>query len=236
MRVFLLTFLITLFVAAPTLAQCPDAMGQWSTQTGTMIGGRASEAYCTPLAQYGGVPGNTQNAQSWNGTALGTQWRAWGMAIDAIGAVLIGDTVDPGTGDGTRTYQTFYEGGQFWLSRDETWADGLADLTGDLLSFQVITTLTIMGGNVVGASSNISFGGSFANCDVSNGCDIEFAIANALLAWNQDFPIPMPTGYPPFECGATLGEMFDVCCITISIDCTVPTVEGTWSDIKAQYR
>lgn len=67
-------------LAVPTLAQCPDATGIWSTTTGTMLGGRASEAWCT-LAD-GGVPGNTQNAMSWDAVNLGTQWRAWGMAID----------------------------------------------------------------------------------------------------------------------------------------------------------
>lgn len=237
MKLLLLAILTLSLFTAHAAAQCPDAMGQWSTSTGTLIGGRASEAYCTSVMQFGGVPGNTQDAQSWNGTTLGTQWRAWGMAIDAAGAQLIGDTVDPGTGNGTRTYQTFYLGGQFWLSRDETWADGLADLTGDLRDFQVITTLTIIGGNVVGASSNITFGGSFANCDVSNGCDISFAIANALLAWNQDFGGSFPANYPPLACGATLGEAFDICCLTIQIDCSVPVEkDGSWGDIKALYR
>ena len=237
MKPFLLTLFAIIVIAASASAQCPDAMGQWSTTDGTMIGGRASEAYCTPSMQYGGVPGNTQNAESWNGTTLGTQWRAWDMSIDDNGAVLIVDTVDPATGDGTQTYQTMYLNGQFWLDRDENWADGLADLTGDLTNFQVISTLTFIGGNVVGATSNITFGGSFNNCSVSNGCDISFAIANAVLIWNPDFNGSFPMHYPPLACDATLGEAYDIVSITIQIDCSVSVEVGeSWGGVKSLFR
>jgi hypothetical protein len=225
-----------LALAGAAVAQCPNAVGQWSTTNGTMIGGRASEAYCgadgAPF--IGGVPGNTQNAMSWNGSALGTQWRAWDMYIDANGAQLIADNLDGG-GNGTRTYNTLYLGGQFWLDKNEAWADGLADLTGNLTYFQVITTITFSGGAPVGATSNISFTGNFDNCAEANNCQVTFGITNAILVWNQNMG-PMPANYPPFLCGATLGELFDVCCITLQIDCTVENEMTTWSTMKAQYR
>jgi hypothetical protein len=235
----LLAILCVLVLAGTAMAQCPNAVGQWSTSDGTMMGGRASEAFCgvggAPLV--GGVPGNTQNAQSWSfGSALGTQWRAWGMYIDSNGAQLIGDTVDPGTGNGTRTYQTFYLGGQFWLDRNQGWADGLADLTGDLTTFQVITTLQIQGGQIAGAASNITFTGTFDNCAEANNCRVTFGITNAQMVWTPGMGTTMPTGYPPFLCGASTGELFEVCCITLQIDCTVETEPVSWSTMKAQYR
>lgn len=233
----LLVFLCLAAMAGTAVAQCPNAVGQWSTNTGTMIGGRASEAFCgaggAPLV--GGVPGNTQDARSWNGTVLGSQWRAWGMYIDSNGAQLIGDTVDPGTGNGTRTYQTFYLGGQFWLDRNESWADGLADLTGDLTTFQVITTLQIVGGQIAGAASNITFTGMFDNCASANNCRVTFGITNAMMVWTPGMGT-MPTGFPPFACGATTGELFDACCITLQIDCTIEAEPMSWSTMKASYR
>jgi len=228
---------LTVFTFSTALAQCPNAIDTWSTTTGTMIGGRASEAWCAadgmPLAA--GVPGNTQNAQSWNGSALGTQWQATGMQIDAVGAVLISDTVD-GSGDGQRTYITHYTGGQFWLTRDHSWADGLADLSGALNAYQVIITITFVGNVAVGATSNITFTGTFDNCPGANECEITFTIANAMLAWRPDSGLPMPMGYPAFLCGANLGELFDICCITMQIHCAVPSEREAWGALKASYR
>lgn len=229
--------ILMLACAGTVLAQCPNAIDTWSTTTGTMLGGRASEAWCGAdgFPVVGGVPGNTQNAQSWNGAALSTQWQAFGMEIDANGAMLISDTVNA-SGNGARTYNTFYTGGQFWLSRDHSWADGLADLTGQLTSYQVITTITFVAFNPVGATSNITFTGAFDNCPGTNECEITFTIANAILIWRADSGLPMPTNYPPFLCSANLGEFFDICCITMQINCAVPLRDENWSTLKAMYR
>lgn len=238
MRNLLPLFLIlAVALAGSAAAQCPNAIDVWSTTYGTMLGGRASEAWCGadgfPIQP--GVPGNTQNAQSWDGAALGTQWRAWDMEIDPNGAVLINDTVNA-SGNGARTYATDYTGGQFWLSRDHTWADGLADLTGMLHAYQVVVTITYVGFNPVGATSNITFTGTFANCPDLNECEITFTIANAMLIWSAGSGLPMPANYPPFLCGANLGEFFDICCITMQIDCAVPAQDEAWGALKALYR
>jgi hypothetical protein len=238
MKMILTTLLILTCVAVTATAQCPNAVGQWTTNNGSLFCGRASEAYCAAYGYpaVGGVPGNTQNAMSFDGVALGTQWRAYGMEIDANGAVLISDTVDPGTGTGAQTYHTHYDGGQFWLSRNYSWADGLADLTGQLTSFLVVTTISYVGGVPQGAASNITFMGTFDNCDTENDCSIEFAIATAFQVWRPEFGPPMPTGYPPFLCGAATGELYDVCGITLTIDCAVPVEQTTWSGLKNLYR
>jgi hypothetical protein len=237
LRMVILSVLLVAFCQT-AWAQCPNAIGQWSTTDGTMIGGRASEAWCgaNGMPIQGGVPGNTQNAMSWDGVNLGTQWRAWNMAIDNVGAFLLMDTVNPTTGNGIRTYSTNYVGGQFWLTKDNSWADGLADLTGNLTTFNVVTTITILNFASVGASSNISFTGNFGNCEGANGCEIRFGITNALLAWNPAFGGTMPADYPALLCDANMGEAFDVCCITIDIYCVVPAEHTSWGSLKALYK
>ncbi len=223
-------------IAAPAWAQCPSAIGTWSTTDGTMIGGRASEAWCgaggNPLMP--GQPGNTENAMSWNGSVLGGQWHIWGMSIDAVGAILLNDSVV--AGDGSRTYLTNYDGGQFWLTKDHTWGDGLIDLVGQIHNYQVIATVTYEGGAAVGATSNITFSGTFDSCPSMNDCELRFAIANAMLIWRSGSPTAMPLNYPPFLCGANGGELFDVCCITLDILCAVDDEPTTWGSLKALYR
>lgn len=237
MQMIVLVVLVVAFSQA-AWAQCPDAIGQWSTNTGTMLGGRASEAWCgtdgAPI--NGGVPGNTQNAMSWNGAALGTQWKAWDMTIDANGASLVSETTLP-NGNVIRTYSTDYTGGQFWLTKDHGWADGVADLTGYLTYFNVLTTITYIGGTTFGgATSNITFTGDFANCDGANGCEIRFGITNAMLVWNPALGGSFPANYPALLCSANLGEAFDVCCITIDIFCVVGVEASSWGSLKALYK
>lgn len=231
LQMVLLTILVVAFSQA-AMAQCPSAIGQWSTQDGSMMGGRASEAWC---AGNQGQVGNTQNAMSWDGVSLGTQWMAWGMAVDANGASLVTDTVD-GFGNGIQIYITNYEGGQFWLSKDHTWSNGVDDLNGDLITFNVTTTITIQGGQIVGASSNIAFTGTFINCPGTNGCEVTFGITNALLFWHPDFGGGMPADYPTLECGASMGEAYDICCIVMEINCAVAAEETTWGSLKALYK
>jgi hypothetical protein len=234
MKILKMLFLAVLLMAfsQAAWAQCPSSIGQWSTQDGTMLGGRATEAWCNGNQ---GEVGNTQSAMSWDGVSLGTQWSASGMAIDPAGASLVADTVD-GFGNGIQIYITDYVGGQFWLSKDHSWADGVADLTGDLTTFNVTTTITIQGGLVVGSSSNVAFTGTFSNCPGLNGCEISFGITNALLAWHPDFGGTMDAGYPDLECGATIGEAYDVCCIVVEIYCAVGAEETTWGSLKALYK
>ena len=228
----LVTVLILLLVAQSAPAVCPDTVGMFSsTGGGALLPGRVSEGWC---GGYPGQPGNLENALSWNGSTLGTQWRVWGMGIDAAGAILLHDGVNPSTGNGTRTYQTAYDGGQYWLSGTGPWGDGVNDLTGDLTSYLVVTTITYVANNPVGATSNVSFAGTFGACPAANGCVIEFGIANAMLVWRPGAGA-MPANYPEFLCGTT-GELFDACCITISIDCIVPIESSTWGSLKGLYR
>ncbi len=73
----------------------------------------------------------------------------------------------------------------------------------------------------------------FDDCDW---CFIDYGMANSILVWKTGMPA-MPSNYPPFLCGASGGELHDVCCVTFSIFCDItPTDETTWGAIKGLYR
>lgn len=219
--------------AAPAFAACPNTAGSYSTTDGTLLAGRASEAWC---AGGPGQPGDMENTMSWDGATLGGQWKMWGMTIDANGAILVNTrTFGPYT---YLDYATDYEGGQFWLSGAHTWAAGV-DLVGHLTAYHVATTVTLYNGVPVGQTSNVTMTGVFDECtwhgNPSN-CVLEFAIANAMKIWDSNAGTPMPANYPSLLCGATIGELFDACCIMASINCAVATESETWGSLKASYR
>jgi hypothetical protein len=221
--------ILAAFIAVPASSQCP-VTGTYSTLTMTILAGRASEAWCGDVGP--GVPGNTENALSWDGAALGGQWRAWGMYIDGNGATETVRDIDA-YGNGWIDYETEYLGGQFWLSKDHLWGDGINDMIGTITYYNVGTRVTYIGGTPVGATSNVMFRGVFDECP---NCVLEYVITNAMLVWRSDSGAPRPADYPDFLCGASSGELFDVCCITANIRCGVGTDESTLGAIKAQYK
>ncbi|MDD3643157.1 MAG: hypothetical protein PHQ19_06820, partial [Candidatus Krumholzibacteria bacterium] len=184
--------LVTLFVAMMLIATaawaqygpcvCPPGMMPYqqifSTYNGLLLAGRASEAWCGDPVQPG-VPGNMENAMSWNGAALGTQWRVWGMTIDAAGAGMVASNIDA-NGDGWVDYVKNYDGGQFWLDGTH-FGDGTTDFTGSISYYNVSTRITLDNWAQVGATSNITFNGIFNECTC---CYLEFVIANAMRVWD----------------------------------------------------
>ncbi len=207
----------------------PD--GTYST-SGSLLGGRVSEAWCSGAGP--GVPGNTQNAQSRDGSALKTQWHVWGMQIDSNGARETGRDMD-GNGTGWIDYETNYTGGRFWLDANGPWGDGSTDYSGDITYFNVSTRVSYVGGEMVGKTSNVMLTGSFDPMDCLD-CEIEFAIANASWVWQSGMP-DKPANYPPYLCGVNQGELFDACCIDARIFCEqVPVDESSWGAVKGLYR
>ena len=205
--------------------------GAYTTTDGGMLPGRASEAFCSSPF-HGGVPGNQQNAQSWDGSTLGTEWKVYGMTIDAAGAVELLNTVNA-LGNGMIVYGTDYDGGVFWLSGAHAWGDGSTGMYGTVDNYQVTATLSVVGGVVTSVASNVYFTGVFDDCPV---CYFEFVISNALRVWVGDEG-SQPADYPAFFCeGAPGGELFDVCCIDLVIDCGVGTEESSWGAIKQLHK
>jgi hypothetical protein len=210
----------------------PPFPGNYTTNDATILGGRASEAWCTPELQQGGVPGNTLDAMSWNSATddLGGQWHFWGMEINGDGAIMTHYGLDE-NGTGFIDYTTNYDGGQFWLSGGHTWSDG-TDLTGTVTYLNVGAKVSFFQGAVTGITSNILISGIFDACE---NCVLQYAISNAIRVWDPTGG-SMPPLYPPWACGTT-GELFDICCIMAHIDCEyIGTEESTWGDIKQLHR
>ena len=219
--------IVTMLLATTVLAQCP--------MPGTYypMCGRASEAFCTGVGN--GQAGNTINAMSWDGTNLGTQWRVWGQAIldeapDGGANPAMTEAIDPVTGNGTRTYYTYYGPGNLWIA-----ADGPGAYEGELNAvtdfFYVVQTRTVMNWVEVGATSNITIDGEFENCP--GDCVVNFAISNATLMGAGTGPA---AGYPDYLCGADVGSWFDVCGTIMQFSCAVATDQTTWGSLKGLYR
>ncbi len=228
--------IIVLLMAAPLAAQddCDNVNNPDGTYTssGSLLEGRVSEAWCSGAGP--GVPGNTQNAQSWDGSTLMTQWHVWGMQIDDNGAQETGRSIDE-NGTGWIDYETNYTGGQFWLDANGPWGDGSMDYTGNLTYFNVSTRVTYVNGAMVGKTSNVMFTGDFDPMDCYD-CSLEYVITNASWVWQSGMP-DKPANYPAFLCGADQGELFDACCINAEIFCDqVPVDESSWGAVKSLYR
>ncbi len=229
----MLMVLLAIIVAAPALGACPHEIGLFSTYDDTMDPGRASEAWCA--GAWFDV-GNELNTQSWDGGALGDQWKVFGMAINASGAVLVESNVDE-NGTGEEHWVVDYDGGEFWFSKDHTWGDGISDLYGTVGMYHVAATVSYVQGNLVGQTANISWNGTFSACPEDNDCVVEFAIANSMLVWRSDMGLPEPVDYPGMLCGSEgHGELHDQCCITMMLNCTTATETIDWSSLKANYR
>jgi hypothetical protein len=236
MKTLRLTTVLALAIAITgvAVAGCPDS-GYFFSLDGTMMTGRASEAWCgadgNPV--QGGQPGNTENAESWDGSVLGTQWKIWGMAIDATGAVQVASDID-GFGNGWIDYETNYVGGEFWMSGDHTWSIDGMDLTGVITQYNVLTRMSYFFGDLVGATSNIYMQGTFDDCDE---CIIENVVANGCLDWHPDFGGNPPANYPPYLCDTDMGELFSVCTVSCTISCNGVATEGeTWGGVKSLFR
>jgi hypothetical protein len=224
-----------LVLTGSALAQCPDQTGTWSTIAESnpdypLLQGRASEAWCD------GAPmeiGNTQNVQSWDGAALGTEWHLYDMAIDAAGVqILVDNVVD---GNGIRIYQAGYENGRFSLSGDGAWTDDTTELTGVLSDYIVVTTVTYVGGVMTAAVSDITATGTFDGCPGAEdpySCGIDIS-ANSVHVWQTGDDAAMPMNYPEFLCGANAGQLLNNSSVTMILSCVVQSESRSWSEIKA---
>ncbi len=146
--------LMGLLIATAAFAECPENVGTFTTMNGSMLGGRVSEAACGGGA---GQPGNIQNAMSWDGLQLGSEWVVQGMTVNASGAVEIARSMDPRQRLDRVPHRL--RRGTFWLSKDGAWGDGYQDLTGTIQNYTVTVKVTYVMGNHVGATSNIYFTG-----------------------------------------------------------------------------
>jgi len=198
----IVTVLVTVLAAAPAVAG--PLPGYYDSEfIGQIIEGRWSESYVD------GVPGdigNTVHAASWNGVALGTQWVLAGAAIDAD-PVMIGNTVD-GSGNGTMTWFTTYDGGVLTLTDQGLWwnSGDLGDhYTVTVTLYTHTTQIHFSGGVPVEQSTIVEMSGTFDGYYPPY--EVDFLVAQALQidegglaayeayqASHGDFPDWLPLG------------------------------------------
>ena len=174
---------------------------------------------------------NVFNSQSWNGSALGTQWRF------ACGVSYSQQVIDnrSASGTGTVIFTTLYVGGTFWLAGSGPWGTGANDFTGTLGQTTRITTLQYVNWAPVQARENIDSSGVF-----DSGCLLTFAIANGTGVGDTDL-MPFNANYPALldtDCASARvsGSWGDLSQISFLIDCTVPNDASSWGSLKTLYR
>lgn len=202
---------------------------------GTVELGRYSESW-----DIGGgalMTGTTLNAESWDGVNLGLQWRYYcgTMVSDAVLSI---DNVN-GSGNGNRTYQKTYVGGYIWLSGSGPWANGDPQYTGPIDSYTEFETISYVAWERVAAVTNVQATAHFDGYPQS--C-MYFAIGNGSEVGNTDDGETMPADYPDLlqqtTCDPvmTMGAWWDMFTLTMTItDCTSPTTETTWGEVKSLY-
>lgn len=226
-----------LLLAAGSVIAGPPLDGAYQSTDlgGPVYVGRYTEAWSTGGAAINA--GTTLNAESWNGSALGTQWRYW-CATEAANGVLLVNTVN-GSGNGNRTYMKTFPGGYIWLSGTGPWANGDPDYPGVIDSYVEFETITYQNWVPIAAVTNVQAQAHFDNYPEL--C-MSFYIGNGTRMTTTELGQPVPANYPALldpSCAATrsLGAAWDFTSITLSIvGCNVSTKESTWGGIKSIYK
>jgi len=170
------------------------------------LNGRWSESYA---GGHQGAVGDTINAASWDGSALGTEWTAAGQAI-GVPPTLVYDSVVNGSGQ--RVYLTTYEDGLLTLMAPGPWnPGGDADYLVDIDTYSHTTTMVLVNNQVVTFVTTAFLTGTFQDYP---GYEVTFAIGAAIpYGMNTS---SLPAGYPQYL-GATVGDYGVVQKITMQI-------------------
>lgn len=184
------------------------------------------------------LPGTTLNAESWNGAALGTEWK-YSCASEVAPAVLIHNTVNA-SGFGQKTFMKQFVGGRIWLSGTGPWGNGDATYEGTLDSYTEFETVQYSNFLPVAAVTNVS---ATAHFDAYPSSCLTFAIANGSQAGSTAWGMTPPANYPAFlatDCSptATEGAWWNMLTLTLSVSsgCATPTKASSWGSLKAMYR
>ena len=232
------TTLVLLGLCATTAFAGPPLPGNYqsSDMGGPISTGRYTEGW---FAGGGALqPGTTLNAESWNGTALGTEWR-YSCAREVAAPVLLQNTLNA-AGFGQRTYMKQFVGGRIWMSGAGPWGNGDAAYEGALDSYTEFETIQYSNFLPVAAVTNVS---ATAHFDAYPASCLTFAIANGSQVGSTAWGMTPPAGFPAFlapDCSptATEGAWWNMLTLTLSVSsgCATPTKASSWGSLKAMYR
>lgn len=196
---------------------------------GPLLEGRSSQSWTAPANGAQGL-GDVFNAQSWNGSSLGTQWAISCGTQNA--PQLVQDNRVSGTG--TVVFTNSFLGGTFYFNNGP-WCSS-ASCTGTINQTIESVTVQYASGIPYAAVVNINTSGMFDG----GSCNLTFAIANGVGGGDTD-AAPKPATYPAFldtSCNPTrvYGSWGDVITITAKIDCPTPARTSSWGAVKSMYR
>jgi hypothetical protein len=226
---------IIVLVAGTSVAGPPlDGIYQSTDLGGSVYLGRYTESWDPGDGALD--VGTVLNAESWDGAALGTQWRYW-CGVEIAPALLLTNTVDA-NGNGNRTYQKMFTGGFIWLDGVGPWANGDPDYPGTIDTYYEFETITYSNWVPVAAVTNVQASAHFDN--YPDQC-MTFYIGNGSRAATTDLGDPVPPDYPgllDLNCDATRtnGAFWNFFTITLAVSgCTTDTQEATWGAVKVLY-
>jgi hypothetical protein len=227
---FLISILTVVLVVGGTAALAgPPVNGTYKSTNGDFDEGREASKWVG-----GGYLslGNVLHAESWDGAALGGDWKV--VCPQVANVTLVVDLVFGGNGN--RIYRLDYAGGYVELGGAGPWAGGDAFYTGIIDTYVEIRTIQYVAGAKVGAVSDHAVTARIQGYTES--C-VTWGIGNG--AWRGE-GAAAPADHPSFldaNCNASggPGHWGDIRDLTISIaGCAVPTQEATWGSVKALYR
>ncbi len=231
----LLVVVLTLFVVlVPVLASAVPIGGTYYSafRGGAVLNGRAS------VARQGVNSGNPKifHGQSWDGSALGTQWEIQ-CGVETTTTPPDSSDFNAITGTGFITYHQTFVGGTFTLYPDVSvgWGSG----NGTLSTTDAVSRVFLQNNVPISSSFTASTSGQFANSN----CQLLFAFSNGFGVGETPY-FAKPATYPAFlaaDCSLAdgahqFGVWADTNDIEVNIYCPVPTQEATWGHVKSMYR
>lgn len=218
-----------LVVSAATAPAAPLAGTYKSVDLGgAMLQGRASQSWVMPNNASQGQ-NDVIHLQSWDGSALGTQW-GFSCGVQPGQQTVQDDRV---SGTGVVTVTNAFTGGTFHLNPGP-WGSG----TGTMGPAAMITVVSwfYIDFQVTGVSENIDLNGVFDNSD----CELTLTSANGNVLGDTGL-LPFPASFPGLldaACSPTRlhGSWAEIPRITMQIGCTVPAERALWGGVKAIYR
>lgn len=214
------------------LAQ-PPVDGVYKTQDLDFIEGHYSVSW--PAGNSFEDNGNLMHMESWDGAALGTEWRIFCPFIANVTTLYYNDL---GGGTIIAGYLIEYVGGNVWLSGSGPWGGGDPAYTGSVTQYRETRNVQIIAGTLTGIDSDHSVN---ADIDGYQEC-VTFGIGNSEWFGTTTTHGPKPADFPAFldaNCGATgtAGHWGSATDLTLTVfSCTVSTQDESWGAVKALYR
>jgi hypothetical protein len=237
MRSLLITLLVLFaFVAVPVLVSAAPVQGIYTSPNrgGSVLLGRASVSRQFPNS------GNPKmfHGQSWNGSALGTQWEIR-CGVELTLTPADSSLYNKVTGTGFITYYQTFLGGTFSLYNDPAvgWGSG----SGTLNTTSAVSQVRYQSFIPVASSFTAFTSGTFSPPD--GNCELTFAMGNGFGQGETPY-LQKPSTYPTFlaqDCSPAdanhqFGIWGDVNDIVAQISCSVPVQQSSWGQVKVLYR